>query len=174
MTTTWPDGPSRRYAPAGPGQRDRARRARPRGGSVEPFFTSSRRSAGAPTWSGSSLTVRRSSVSSGRCWLSRTTSGPSRGVTCASSHSVSRRSMNHHSRIQGRRSSPHARRLPSISPRHRVHDEEVGAANVTTRELLHHSSGLNPEELHRRTKCLEATGFTGTLDACITTSHSRT
>jgi len=36
------------------------------------------------------------------------------------------------------RSKPHSsRRLPSISPRHRVHDEEIGAENVDAHELLH-------------------------------------
>jgi len=33
--------------------------------------------------------------------------------------------------------------LPSISPRHRVHDEEIGAENVDAHELLHHLLGLN-------------------------------
>ena len=112
--------------------------------SNNPLSVSTRRSAGAPTWSGSSPTVRRSSASSVPCSPSTTTSGPSRGATCGLNHSASQRSTNHRSRIRGRRSSPHARRLPSISPRHRVHDEEVGTANVEAHKLLHHSLGLNP------------------------------
>ena len=35
------------------------------------------------------------------------------------------------------------RRLPSITLRPRVHDEEVGTANDEVHELLHHSLGLN-------------------------------
>jgi hypothetical protein len=44
--------------------------------------------------------------------------------------------------------------LPSISPRHRVHDEEIGAENVDAHELLHHSLGLN-----RRTRTSGEAGY---------------
>jgi hypothetical protein len=49
--------------------------------SNNPRSVSTRRSAGAPTWSGSSPTERPSSASTELSWPNRATSGPSPGAT---------------------------------------------------------------------------------------------